>query len=168
VYLLRHAKSDWSDPTAGDHDRPLARRGRRDAQRLADHFRRDAIAPELVLCSSAVRAQQTLAPIAAAAGIAADRIRVEEGLYGAAAVEILARLRRIDAATRSVLVVGHNPGLQDLAIELAGDDRALLGAVREKFPTGALAVVSFAGAAWTELSPLTASVTSLTVPRALP
>ena len=128
----------------------------------------DAIAPELVLCSSAVRAQQTLAPIAAAAGIGDDRVSVEPSLYGAGAEEILALLRRIDETIRSVLVVGHNPALQDLAIELAGDDGALLRALEDKFPTGALAVVAFEGASWRDLAPATASVTSLTVPRQLP
>ena len=168
VYLLRHAKSDWSDPATGDHERPLARRGRRDAQRLAEYFRRNAISPQLVLCSSAVRARQTLAPIAAAIHIHEDRVEVEPALYGAAAAEILGRLRRVGERIRSVLVVGHNPGLQDLAVDLVGDDRALLGALREKFPTGALAVVVFDGASWSELSPLTASVSSVTVPRQLP
>jgi phosphohistidine phosphatase len=128
----------------------------------------DAIAPELVLCSSAVRAQQTLAPIVAATGIGDDRVHFEPALYGAAADVILARVRRTDEAVRSVLVVGHNPGLQDLAVELAGDDRVLLGVLRDKFPTGALAVVAFDGTSWHDLSPLTASVTSLTVPRQLP
>ena len=121
-----------------------------------------------MLCSSAVRAQQTLAPIVAATGIGDDRVHFEPALYGAAADVILARVRRTDEAVRSVLVVGHNPGLQDLAVELAGDDRVLLGVLRDKFPTGALAVVAFDGTSWHDLSPLTASVTSLTVPRQLP
>jgi phosphohistidine phosphatase len=115
-----------------------------------------------------VRARQTLAPIAAAAGIGDDRVRVEPALYGAAAGEILARLRRIDDAVLSVLVVGHNPGLEDLAVELAGGDGAVLRALEDKFPTGALAVVTFDGTSWPELSSATASVTSLTVPRQLP
>jgi phosphohistidine phosphatase len=121
-----------------------------------------------VLCSSAVRAQQTLAPIVAAAGIGEDRIHVESRLYGATAGEILARLRRIDGAIHSVLIVGHNPGMQDLAAELAGDDGAPLGALQDKFPTGALAEVVFHGSSWQDLSPLTGSMSSLTVPRQLP
>ena len=115
-----------------------------------------------------MRARQTLAPVAAAAGIGDDRVRVEPSLYGAAAGEILTRLRRIDDTVRSVLVVGHNPGLEDLAVELAGGDGALLGALEDKFPTGALAVVTFDGTSWPELSSATASVTSLTAPRQLP
>jgi phosphohistidine phosphatase len=116
LYLLRHAKSSWDDPALADHDRPLAPRGRRNASALAEHVRREAITPALVLCSTAVRARETLAVVLPAIDVEAE-IRLEDGLYGASADDVLARLRSVTA--ESVLVVGHNPTLEDLAARLA-------------------------------------------------
>jgi phosphohistidine phosphatase len=119
------------------------------------------------LCSSAVRAQQTLAPISKSLQLA-NRTQVESGLYGATAEQLLARLRTVDQQLNSVLVIGHNPGLQDLALELASDDPEIVIRLSEKFPTGALADVVVDCEAWSDLSPGTAYVTSLIVPRYLP
>jgi phosphohistidine phosphatase len=167
LYLLRHAKSSWDDPTIPDHDRPLSPRGRKAAQRLAQHFRRMALRPELVLCSSAVRARQTLAPISAAMQLD-DQTQVESGLYAASARQLLARLRAVDQPVTSVLLIGHNPGLQDLALELAGHDPEVISQLRDTFPTGAMAEVVFDGDAWSDLTRGLAHVASLTVPRDLP
>jgi len=134
---------------------------------MAEHFRRTAIRPELVLCSSAVRARQTLAPIAAAMDLE-ERTEIESGLYGAPAEQLLARLRTVEDRVTSVLLIGHNPGLQDLALDLAGEDREVRTRLREKFPTAALAEVISDSAVWPDLSPRTAHVASLTVPRELP
>jgi phosphohistidine phosphatase len=97
-----------------------------------------------------------------------DRVHVESGLYGATAEQILARVRTVDQHVTSVLVVGHNPGLQDLALELAGDDPDAVTRLSEKFPTGALALVVLAGDLWSRLSPGTVHLASMTVPRDLP
>jgi phosphohistidine phosphatase len=167
LYLLRHAKSSWDDPTLADHDRPLNPRGRQAAQRLAEYFRRAAIRPQLVLCSSAARARETLEPISAAMQLD-DRTQLESALYGATAEQLLARLRTVEQQVTSVLLVGHNPGLEDLALELAGDDPGLIAQLREKFPTGALAEVVSDCDSWSDLAPRTAHVVSLTVPRDLP
>jgi phosphohistidine phosphatase len=167
LYLLRHAKSSWDDPALEDHDRPLTPRGRKAAQRLAEHFRRRAIQPQLVLCSSASRAQQTLAPISAVMHLE-SRTHVESGLYAATAEQLLSRLRAVDPQVTSVLVIGHNPGLQDLTLELAGDDFEIDVEPREKFPTGAIAELVADRDDWAHLSPGTAHVASLTVPRDLP
>lgn len=96
-----------------------------------------------------------------------DRVQVEPGLYGATAEQILASVRSVDQQVTSVLVVGHNPGLQDLAVALAGDDPDVVTRLSEKFPTGALAMVVLAGDSWSRLSPGTAHLASLTVPREL-
>jgi phosphohistidine phosphatase len=167
LYLLRHAKSSWDSPDLLDHDRPLSPRGRRAAGRIASYLRRAGIRPDLVLCSSAVRARQTLKPISAEAGLQ-TRIQLEPGLFGAPAQRILALLRAVDSHVTSVLVVAHNPGLQDLALSLAGDDPEVALQLREKFPTGALAKVVFHSDEWRDLSPETARVASLTLPRNLP
>jgi len=166
LYLLRHAKSSWADPDLPDHDRPLTPRGERAARRIAGHIRRERIRPGLVLCSTAARARRTLEIIAPAMGDAVP-VRVEDGLYGVDAEDLLSRLREVPDEVDAVLVVGHNPGLQELAVELAGDGNA--GALRrlnERFPTGALATLTTAGH-WTELGAGTTRLESLIVPRDL-
>jgi phosphohistidine phosphatase len=112
LYLLRHAKSSWEDAGLADHDRPLAPRGRRAAKAIGRYLRDSGIEPQLVLCSSARRAQETLER----AGLAG---RVEPELYGASADALLARLRHISPEVRSVMLIGHNPGVQQLALLLA-------------------------------------------------
>ena len=114
IYLLRHAKSSWADPSLPDRERPLAPRGRRDAKRIASHLREGRVEPELVLCSSAARASQTLELVRRALGAAT--VRLEDGLYAASAEELLERLRTVPEDVASVLLIGHNPGLQDVAL----------------------------------------------------
>jgi len=167
LYLLRHAKSSWDDPAVRDHDRPLAPRGRRAAARVAAYLRDVGIRPAIVLCSSARRAVETLEPILQAFDGGLD-VRTERALYGADAGELLARVRRVPADTVSVLVVGHNPGLQDLTLALAGDgDPGALAQARAKFPTGALATLDVGGERWDLLAPGAAFLARLVVPRSL-
>jgi len=163
LYLLRHAKSSWDDPGLRDHERPLAPRGRRAAAKLGDHLRTEGVRPELVLCSSAVRARETLERISDALGEA--EVHVERDLYAADAAELLERLREVADTIGSVLMIAHNPGLQDLALELArtGGD---LPRLREKLPTGSLATLAFEGG-WRDLAPGAATLLALVVPRDL-
>jgi phosphohistidine phosphatase len=164
LFLLRHAKSSWADPTLADHDRPLAPRGRRAAKRIADHVRSEAVRPRLVLCSSARRAQETLTELRPALGDHAEVIT--EDLYGADAGEILHRLGEVDQNIASVMIVGHNPGLHDLALELTGDgDAAAISQLHTKFPTGALATLHLGSTRWDELAAGQAYLASLVVPR---
>jgi phosphohistidine phosphatase len=165
VYLLRHAKSSWADTGIGDLDRPLAPRGQRAAEKIANHLRRQGIAPAIVLCSSARRARETLAVVAPAFGSATEHV-IEKGLYAASAAELLSRLRRIPDGTQSVMIIGHNPGLQDLAVTLAGPG-ARLERLREGFPTTALAVLRSPIASWRELGPRDAELIDFVVPREL-
>ena len=166
LYLLRHAKSSWDDPLLADHERPLAPRGREAAARIAVALARKRPRPAIVLCSSAVRARQTLAAVAPAAGASAD-VRTLDTIYGASAGELLELLRQLPDRVAAVLVVGHNPGMQDLAIELTGDgDPAVLRRLHEKFPTGALATLATDGT-WAELAPGRARLESLIRPRDL-
>jgi phosphohistidine phosphatase len=161
VYLLRHAKSSWKHHELADHDRPLTGRGQRAAKSIAKHMRARGLEPELVLCSTARRARETLAPIKP--GLGPAPVWVEGELYGASARELLARLRRLPDAVGSVLVIGHNPGLHELALELAGPAPELTG----KFPTAALATLTFDGSAWRELGPKATALVELTRPRDL-
>jgi phosphohistidine phosphatase len=165
LYLLRHAKSSWADTGLADHDRPLAPRGRRAAQKMAKHLRRQSVSPETVLCSSAKRSRETLALIAPALG-RTTKIQVEDELYAAPAEALLQRLRRIPDLTASVMLIGHNPGLQDLALTLAGHG-AKLDSVTEGFPTAALVTLRSPIASWSELGPGEAELVDFVVPRAL-
>jgi len=165
LYLLRHAKSSWSDPTLPDHERPLARRGRRDAKRIAKHLVRLGIEPELVLCSSAERTRETLELLRSALG-ATPKVRLEEELYAASSDELLERIRAVPEAVASLMLIGHNPGLHQLALVLASTG-AELDRLEAKFPTGALATLSLANTTWSQLSRADAVLAAYVVPKQL-
>jgi len=167
LYLLRHAKSSWDDPSLSDEARPLSPRGERAACRMARHVERSGVRPRLVLCSPARRARQTLELVAAPLAERAE-VRVEDTLYGAGAAELLARLRQVPSDVPSVMVVGHNPGLHDLALDLlAGGRHGALADLHAKFPTGALASLLVARGGWACLGRGGAELDSFVVPRAL-
>jgi phosphohistidine phosphatase len=167
LFLLRHAKSSWGDETIPDHERPLAARGERAVQLIASYVSRAGVRPALVLCSSARRARDTLDAIAASLGDDAER-KIEDDLYGASAAELLVRLRDVEATISSVLVVGHNPGLHDLAMELTRDgEAAAVAQLHSKFPTGALARLDLGDIEWHELKRRSAYLASVVVPRDL-
>ena len=150
-------------PRLPDQDRPLAPRGVRAGPRILAHLEAEA-RPELVLCSSARRTRETLALVRPGLGDAPD-VRIEDDLYGASAASILTRLHGVDSPVRSVLVIGHNPGLEDLTVALAGDaDEAALEQLRRRFPTGVLAVLEVS-TEWAALGPGAARLSRLNVPR---
>jgi phosphohistidine phosphatase len=166
LFVLRHAKSSWDDPGLDDHERPLAPRGRRAAKAMAAHMRALRMTPSLVICSSARRTRQTLDDVAPG-----GQQLIEPELYSASATDLLQRLRGVPEATESVMVIGHNPALQILVLSLAetGDARcgnADLEAVHSKFPTGALAALSF-DCRWSELAPGRAALESFVTPKQL-
>ncbi len=164
LHLLRHAKSSWDDAGLADHDRPLAPRGIRAATRMEEHLRDEDVRPDLVLCSSAVRARQTLDHVRPALGDAL--VRIEPSIYAASADDILELLRGLAEPIRSVMVVGHNPGLQDLAVHLAaGGGR--LDELTEKYPTGALATLVFESDSWAGIGAHQAELSGYAVPREL-
>ena len=163
LLVLRHAKSSWKNAHLADHDRPLAPRGRRAAEALAQHFATIDPPPALVLCSTARRARDTLEPVLARLPEGTE-VLVEDGLYGATAAELLARLHLVDDATPGVLLVGHNPGLEDLVRGLARQgDAGLVARLHAKFPTGALATLTFAGS-WQALGSGPATLEAFVVP----
>jgi phosphohistidine phosphatase len=166
LYLLRHAKSSWDGTSLADHDRPLAPRGRKAALRVGTYMRHAKIQPDLVLCSSAARAVQTYEAVAAALGEGVE-LSVEDDLYGASSAALLGRLHGLPETAESVVLIGHNPGLQDLTLELAGNgDPALLAEVGDKFPTGALASLNVL-VPWAVLARGEAVLVSVVVPRSL-
>ena len=167
LFLLRHAKSSWDDPTLDDHDRPLAPRGEKTLARLRHYIERSHLAPTLVLCSSARRAVMTCNGIIAA--LPADTtVRIEDDLYAATSGGLLDRIRLVSDETTGLLVIGHNPGLQSLAISLVGSgDPALRDQLTATFPTGALATLTLHHT-WADLMPGAATLQDLVVPRELP
>ncbi len=168
IYLLRHAKSSWDDPALADHDRPLAPRGRRAAKAIADHLRGEGIAPELVLCSSSARTRETLARISAAfEGANGVQVEIERGLYEASGGELLARLRQVPGGVESVMLIAHQPGIQELALTLAeAGSGTQLERLKEKFPTAALATLDVEGD-WDALGPASARLAAFVKPREL-
>jgi len=166
LFVLRHAKSSWDNSHLGDHERPLAPRGERAAEALAAHVATIAPPPALVLCSTARRARDTLEPIRARLP-AGTTVQIEDGLYGASAPDVLDLLRGVPEETPAVLVVGHNPTLEDLVKGLGrAGDPALIARVLDKFPTGALATLAFPGP-WKDLGWGAATLEAYVVPAEL-
>jgi phosphohistidine phosphatase len=149
LILLRHAKSDW--PDVPDRDRPLAKRGKRAAPVVGRWLHDQGYLPEIVICSAAVRTRETWALIAPELG-GSPSVTFEPRAYAASALTLLYLVRELPAACHAALLIGHNPGVSELAstlIEAAGDDKP--GAPGLRFPTAAVAVLEFSGD-WAGLS----------------
>ena len=164
LFLLRHAKSSWDDSELADHDRPLAPRGRRAVKLIAEHLRREGVTPALVLCSSALRTRETLEGIAPALGESIS-VQIEDELYAAPERRLLERLRAVEDGVASLLLIGHNPGVEQLALSLAGGGQKL-AVLSRKYPTGALATLEFSGR-WGDLRPGRAELTDFVTPKQL-
>jgi phosphohistidine phosphatase len=166
--LLRHAKSSWSDPELDDHERPLAKRGAKAIPALAKFVRQEKLRPSLVLCSDAIRTRATLALLLAELGPPAPQVIFDDALYLASPDAIRTELGRVEGSATHVLVVGHNPGLHALALELVGEgDRKMLAMLAREFPTGALAVISFDATSWKDLKSASGHLEHFTTPRRL-
>lgn len=161
LLLLRHGKAAASDP-GGDHDRALTERGRAQGKAIGELLGRLGLEPELALVSDAKRTQET-ATLALAA--ARPDVRVEAGLYAASVETLLGAVRGVPDQSRRILVVGHNPGLAELARLLAGsgEPQAVIG-LHQSFPTAALAVIEFDAGYWREVAAGTGTLTRFIVP----
>ncbi len=152
ILLLRHAKSSWRDESLADFDRPLAKRGRQAAADMAAYLSGAEWRPAQILCSPSRRTRETLDAIERTLNDSIP-VRFERALYLADAPGLLRRLRRLSDTLPSVMVVGHNPGLERLTALLAGNGDAIAHVrLSEKFPTGALAVLTTSISAWRELA----------------
>ncbi len=151
LHLVRHAKSSWSEPGLADRERPLNGRGRRACRQMAAYLPRAEVRPHAIITSPATRARQTLDGLAP--GLPHDAERwTENRLYGAAGDEILDLIRELPEGIGEVMLIGHNPGLGELATRLAGEAGPPAARIRSKFPTAALA--SFAVASrWVRTDP---------------
>jgi phosphohistidine phosphatase len=153
LLLLRHAKSSWDEPNLADFDRPLAPRGTKDAPRIAAYLRKKKLRPELTLCSPALRAVQTWHLITESLG-RENEVKSLDDLYLSPPSRLLRALKRVPPDIRCVMLVGHNPGLENLAELLSGpkSKKKALSYLRDKFPTAALAVVEFETDAWSNIN----------------
>lgn len=172
LLLMRHAKSDWSRPGLPDHDRPLNPRGRRDAPRLGRFLREHGLVPAAALSSTARRARETVEAVLPAAGAKAVPLRRTERLYGAAPGEIFREVREaaaeLGASASPLLVVAHNPGMEELVARCGRRGPGGPGGVVAPFPTAALAIVECPGTSWEDLpSPEETTVVRSARPRDL-
>lgn len=140
LYLLRHAKSDWADPSLPDHDRPLNKRGKRARGAVADHVA--AMAVDLVVCSTARRARATAKPVVEALGCP---VEYDRSVYGAGPDELLDVLHALDDGLGAVMLVGHNPSMEDLTDVLCGASPA--------YPTAALGTIALDVNRWVDVVP---------------
>lgn len=151
LLLLRHAKSAWPEGVA-DHDRPLAERGRKSAPVIGAYMAREKLIPDLALVSPARRAQETWKLVGEALSKKVDERDAPE-IYEVAAGHILEVIRAVKPGIRTLLLVGHNPGMEDLAALLVKDgDADATGRMKEKFPTAALAVIDFDIERWGDVA----------------
>jgi phosphohistidine phosphatase len=143
LLLLRHAKSSWNDSSLDDHDRPLNERGRRDAPRMGMFVREHRLTPDVIITSDAVRARLTAEAVAEKAGYAGE-ILMDPRLYLASPADILHVLRTVPGAkAATVMIVGHNPGLEELLARMTGEP--------EGMPTAALAQITLPIDQWRDL-----------------
>ena len=165
LLLLRHAKSAW--PDVPDAERPLNDRGRRDAPAMGRWLQSSGYVPDVVLCSTACRTRETWDLMAPELDVAPP-VHYEQRIYEATALSLLHLLREAGNGHRTVLLIGHNPGIAELAIGIAqladGPAGEPLGRVRKKYPTAGLAVLEFEGE-WADLTPGEVLMTEFAVPR---
>ena len=166
LILLRHAKSAWPDDIP-DHERPLAPRGRRDGPRAGNWLRKTDHVPDFVLCSTARRTCETWQLAEETLG-AHPHTRYEDQVYEASVVVLLDLVRQTPANVLTLLIVGHDPAMRGLTLDLAGDplddaEAQALARVRVKYPTAAIAVLSFSRE-WSELGPDQARLAEFVVP----
>lgn len=152
VYLLRHAKSSWQDEGLDDFDRPLTKRGRAAAEAIGRHMTAEGLAPAQILCSASQRTRETLERLQRQFA-ATVPVRYEKQLYLADTAALLRRLKRLNDSLASVMLIGHNPGIEGLALLLLDDASRKHKRVGTKFSTGALAVLTADVDHWSDLKP---------------
>lgn len=164
--LLRHAKSDWEDPSTPDFDRPLNPRGKAASRLIGAALRSSGTAFDLVLASPARRVVETLEGVAESYGTGIEP-HYDERIYLAAPASLLEIVRTTSDDIGHLLIVGHNPGLERLALSLAVDDGSLRSRLDGKFPTGGMVEIAFAGGRWADVDEGSGSVRQFVVPRDL-
>jgi phosphohistidine phosphatase len=165
LYVLRHAKSDWADESLPDFDRPLNHRGRKAARAVGHEMAARGIRPDLVISSPAVRAKETVERMLHGYG---EDLPVTEDrrIYEAARGDLIQIVTGAPEVVERLMIVGHNPGLQELVVALS-EPSALREEAAQKFPAGALAEIRFSIDRWSDLAPGTGQLEDLIKPRDL-
>lgn len=166
--LLRHAKSSWDDPVERDFDRPLNKKGKRAAAVMGRFIQSNGLSFDQILASPAVRVIETLENVEEASGLAMEPIW-DRKIYLASSATLLDVLRSARADAKHVLMVGHNPGLEDLIFDLIPDDGTspARDEVETKYPTATLAEMTLAINSWADISEKCGVLDRLTRPRDL-
>lgn len=159
LFLLRHAKSSWKDQSLPDFERPLNRRGKDAAERMGRYLKHELIVPELVLSSPATRARETLERVAKAAKWSTE-VRFDQRIYEAGGLRLLEVISQIENDRHTALLVGHNPGMEELLMLLTGGT--------EHLPTGSLVKIEIKTSKWTTAGDKRAKLAWLKKPRDLP
>jgi len=165
LMLLRHAKSDWDSDAADDFARPLAERGRKAAERMGAWMRRHVSVPDYVISSPAVRARETVGILCETLGRDATQVLYEDSLYLADAVELLSLVRGFPGEAKSVMLVGHNPGMEELLAYLCGENLPTTSNGK-LLPTATLAQITVA-AAWRNIRRNSCQLIAITRPKEL-
>jgi phosphohistidine phosphatase len=168
VSLYRHAKSSWDDPTLEDFDRGLSKRGQNSAPAMGEFIRAEGLTPNFVLCSPAQRTRETFL-LTFGEGDDAPELRFDERLYHASSATMLDLLRHLPPEIAHVMILGHNPGLHALALDLfSHGDSDAVGAICRKFPTCGLAVIDIELADWRALGVGEGYLSLFMTPKLLP
>lgn len=173
LLLYRHAKSSWDDPTVSDHDRALSNRGLKAAPRMGRMMAEQGYLPDLIICSTALRTRETLRlTLPALLTQKLPQVRFEAAIYEAGPHALEGAIRAHGEDCESVMLVGHNPGMQMLALLLAAQsaDQSGTGAhdrLSEKYPTAGLAVIDLAITCWSEIKPGCGRLIAFVTPRML-
>lgn len=167
LLLLRHAKAERSQPGGRDHDRILSKRGRNDAAAVGAYLVRHKMVPDRALVSTSARTRETWALVSAAI-TRPPKAEFDGRIYEAAPEAILNSIRETGTAGKTLIVVGHNPGMQQLAAMLiASGDVDARQRLLEDYPTSALALISFAGESWDSLKPMAGRLEHFVTPHTL-
>ena len=169
LLLFRHAKAEPGGPELDDHDRALTERGVSDAAAMARYIKNRAYVPSRILCSTSMRTRQTIEPLLKDYPLP---VEWQGALYLAPAGKIIALAQDADGGDSVLMLVGHNPGLEQAAAMLARDpvkpkEQGLHDLLEEKFPTAALAVIDFEMGSWSKLAPCSGKLVDFVRPRDL-
>lgn len=162
--LFRHAKSSWEDADLDDFDRPLNARGRAAAPIMGEAIRSFPFKPQVILCSPAKRTRETFELIEPS--LAHSPVQFEDQLYLTNSETLLDRLRQVPATEKTVMMIGHNPGLHELALTLIGrGDAKSISRLEDKFPTAAVAILSFEETSWRDIGDASGRLEAFITPR---
>lgn len=166
LYVLRHAKSDWGEASLRDFDRPLNGRGWKAAKAIGREMREQGLNPDLVLLSPSARTTETLARVEEGFGATFEKVK-ERTIYLAETETLIELVRNAPGKSDRLMLVGHNPGMHELVLMLANGPRELREEAASKFPTGALAEISFDVSDWSDVEPGSGVIRSFLKPRDL-